>query len=186
MRILFKCFLLCVLVCSCSSNNDVKKQLEKMHGSSVHIPLDSMLCWHPSDEDYSSSRADSKWTLVVYADTSDCSTCYLEHLQLWNDFVKMEKDHEGIIRFLFIIEARAGEAKGLYKQMGLTNLKHSIYVDGNKSFSRNNPQIPSSKLCHTFLLNDKNEVVLVGSPVYNEKIEAIFKRKVEESLKSSQ
>lgn len=157
-----------------------------MLGSTVYIPLDSMLCWHPTDEDCSSSRADSKWTLVVYADTTDCSKCYLEHLRLWNDFVKMEIDHEGIIRFLFIIEARAGEAKGLYLQLGTTNLKHSIYVDGKKSFSRNNPQIPINQFYHTFLLNENKEVVLVGSPLYNERIEAIFKRKIEESVKSSQ
>lgn len=107
--------------------------------------------------------------------------CYLQHLELWNDFVKMEKEHEGIIRFLFIIEARDGEADNPYGQLGMTNLKHCIYVDGNRSFFKNNPQIPSNSLCHTFLLDESNKILLIGNPLKNEAIEKIFLRKIEEA-----
>jgi len=181
MKLVLRCILFCFLMSSCSPKDKVKRLLEDMHGSTVSIPLDSMKCWHPEGEDYSSTREDSKLTLVVYSDTVDCSQCYLKHLELWNDFVRMEKEHEGIIRFLFIIEARDGEADNLYGQLGMTNLKHCIYVDGNRSFSKNNPQIPSNSLCHTFLLDESNKIVLIGNPIKNEAIEKIFLRKIEEA-----
>ena len=111
--------------------------------------------------------------------------CYLQHLELWNDFVRMEKEHEGIIRFLFIIEARDGGADNLYGQLGMTNLKHCIYIDSNRSFSKNNPQIPSNSLCHTFLLDESNKIVLIGNPLKNEAIEKIFLRKIKEAEEAS-
>ena len=178
MRLLFNCFLFCLLTYSCSSGDEMKRQLEKMYGTPVSISLDSMKYWHPTDEDYSSKKENSMLTLVVYSDTADCSLCYLQHLELWNDFVKMEKEYDGIIRFLFIIEARDGEANNLYRQLRHTNLKHCIYVDGNRVFSKNNPQIPPNSFFHTFLLDELNNIILVGNPIKNEAIEKIFKRKI--------
>lgn len=179
MKRIFIAIIFLIIICSCSSNDETNRLMKKMYGSYVNISLDSMKCWCPRNDNYTCMDCDSKLTLVSYFDTSDCSLCYLQHLELWNDFVKMEKDYRGIIRFLFIIESRNGEGDLLYEQLGLTNLKHCIYIDVNKTFYRNNLQIPPNRLFHTFLLDQNNRVVLVGDPLRNENIEQLFLQIIE-------
>ncbi len=186
MRFLLKCLLCSIIICSCSCNDGVKRQLKKMHGLPVNISCEGMRCWCPATDGYSSLDNDTKLTYVIYSDTSDCSLCYLQHLELWNDFVDMEKEHEGIVRFLFVMEARKEENGNLYEQLGITNLKHCIYVDENTTFSKNNPQIPTSAFFHTFLLDEEKKVILVGDPTKNEKIESIFMKIVKEAISSSE
>ncbi len=186
MKSLWKYFFIVFVVCSCSSESELERLVKMMYGTSINIPLDSMKCWHPAGEDFSSVKEGSKLKLVVYSDTTDCSTCYMRHLELWNDFVTMEKEYDGIIQFLFIIEARNGEGDFLYTKLGICNLKHSIYIDENKCLSRGNPQIPSNQVCHTFLLDENNKVILIGDPLRNEEIEKMFFNLVTERLHDKQ
>lgn len=45
-----------------------------------------------------------------------------------------------------------------------------------------NPHLPKNKALHTFLLDENNNVILVGNPLHNKKIEKIFYKIVEEKL----
>lgn len=43
-----------------------------------------------------------------------------------------------------------------------------VYIDDRQDFITNNPTIPEDAMFHTFLLDRKNKIVLVGNPVHNE------------------
>ena len=79
--------------------------------------------------------------------------------------------HDDILDFVFIVEARRGERKSLKDIMYMTSLKHTIHIDSNRIFTRNNPSIPCETMFHTMLLDTANNVVLVGDPCKNDKIE---------------
>ena len=53
-------------------------------------------------------------------------------------------------------------------------------------FRRTNPQLPSNPMLHTFLLDENNEVLVVGTPLVNEKIDRMFWRTVKEKLGTGQ
>lgn len=53
-------------------------------------------------------------------------------------------------------------------------------------FHRTNPQLPSNPMLHTFLLDENNEVLVVGNPLENEKIDRMFWRTVKEKLGTGQ
>lgn len=55
-------------------------------------------------------------------------------------------------------------------------------IDINNEFEQLNPHLPKNKAMHTFLLDENNNVVLVGNPLHNPKIEKMFKEIVEEKL----
>ena len=57
-----------------------------------------------------------------------------------------------------------------------------VYVDTLGVFEDANPQIPSGGELHTFLLDRDDNVLLVGNPIWNEKIEEMFWQIVEERL----
>ena len=48
------------------------------------------------------------------------------------------------------------------------------------------PQLPSNPMLHTFLLDENNEVLVVGTPLENEKIDRMFWRTVKEKLGTGQ
>ena len=51
---------------------------------------------------------------------------------------------------------------------------------------RTTPQLPSNPMLHTFLLDENNEVLVVGNPLDNEKIDRMFWRTVKEKLGTGQ
>ncbi|MBS4809127.1 MAG: hypothetical protein KH071_14815 [Paraprevotella sp.] len=57
-----------------------------------------------------------------------------------------------------------------------------VYLDSLGVLERANPQIPSNPDLHTFLLDEDNNVLLVGNPIWNEKIKEMFWQIVEEKL----
>ena len=65
-------------------------------------------------------------------------------------------------------------------------LSYPIYMDTTGVFRRTNPQLPSNPMFHTFLLDENNEVLAVGNPLENEKIDRMFWRTVKEKLGTRQ
>lgn len=61
-------------------------------------------------------------------------------------------------------------------------LNSIIYVDTTQHFRRHNPNIPSDVMFHTFLLDSDNKVILVGSPIQNNRIQNLFKKIIKEEL----
>lgn len=60
------------------------------------------------------------------------------------------------------------------------NVSFPIYVDTTKIFRRNNPQINDLSATHVFLINSNNNIVLVGNPLLNPKIEEMSLKIFEE------
>src|SRR5574344_1324288 len=76
--------------------------------------------------------------------------------------------------FFFIINIQAQDYNIVKSALNLSQLKHSVYIDTIDVFKQNNPQLPDSRIYHTFLLNKENKVVLIGNPLYNEHVEKLF------------
>ena len=61
-------------------------------------------------------------------------------------------------------------------------IPQTIFVDTANVFTESNPNIPSESMYHTFLLDENNNVILVGNPIVNEKIADMLPSIVEEKL----
>ena len=57
-----------------------------------------------------------------------------------------------------------------------------ILLDTLGEFEKLNPHLPKNRALHTFLLDENNNVILVGNPLRNKKIEEMFYQIVEEKL----
>jgi hypothetical protein len=58
----------------------------------------------------------------------------------------------------------------------LTDMRfhRTVFYDLDGSFERLNPHLPPDEQLHTFLLNEKNKVILVGNPSYNKKLKDLY------------
>ena len=62
------------------------------------------------------------------------------------------------------------------------DLNSHVYVDTVNAFLNENRNIPKSSLLQTFLLDEQNNVILVGDPTSNPRIKKLFWRIVKEKL----
>ena len=57
-----------------------------------------------------------------------------------------------------------------------------VYIDTTNVFLAKNSNISKSSWLHTFLLDEQNNVILVGNPTNNSRIRKLFWRIVKEKL----
>ena len=50
----------------------------------------------------------------------------------------------------------------------------TVFYDIDGSFERLNPHLPKNERFHTFLLDEHNKVILVGSPVDNTRLKNLY------------
>lgn len=170
-------FLTCVIVFySCDNRkSSIKEQVGKMSAEPILVNLDNM--------DYVECRSDSflpetevDYTMVVYVDSSKCTPCAIDHLRFWNKHVKDAKYKKLKITFKFIVAPKEREKEDVYMTLAESDLLCPIYVDTAYTFLKNNPMIPKDKMYHSFLLGKDNKVLLVGSPIDNERVKEIYER----------
>ncbi len=157
-----------LVLCGCNSH---KKQtanvLEKMIGSKVDLCTTQMEC----KQQPIVSECD-KYKMVVYVDSTECTPCALSHLRYWNPIIKETKKYN--VCYVFVIAPKKEEIFDINVEMEVTDLTNSIYLDKDYIFLKRNEYIPHEEKYNTFLLDEHNEIVLVGNPINNEQIKNMY------------
>lgn len=164
----------------CEGRNDLKNDLMALKTQSVYLPLDSMECICESHNDTFPIIRQLKF--VVFTDSMECSACRLKRMYMWDSLMEENVKRNIPIKFYFIFSPSKKDLGALYFTMSTIPLSGSIYVDTTNAFLMANPHIPQNPIMRTFLLDEDNNVLLVGNPLENKKIEKLFWQIVEEKL----
>lgn len=107
-------------------------------------------------------------------------------MYIWNDFVEFEHKYKNDFYIIFVFQTTPTiNSKKMASDFHLTELNHPIYIDSLSLLSKNNPHIPfQDPMYQIFLLDEKNRVALVGSPLYNTKIEDSLLETLNDKLKN--
>ena len=55
------------------------------------------------------------------------------------------------------------------------NIKGAVYKDTCGAFLRANPHLPKdNEMYHSFVVDEENNVLMVGSPFYSKRVESLF------------
>lgn len=112
--------------------------------------------------------------IVVYADSLTCSPCYIKGLSNWNAYLFNEDKYN--LTFDFVVSIKRKEKQRTEVLFSNCGLEHSVYLDTCNAFRKANPNFPSNKLFHTFVVNNEGKVLMVGNPFQDEKMEALFQK----------
>lgn len=164
MRFIIYLLFCCLSIQSCSS---IESDLKKMVGSSFTFNEGEMYEWKV-DSVISYMYEKASYKLVIYADSSECSQCYLTHLEHWMKYIELENRTKGKFLCLFIIEAPKNM---LPIVSSMVKIKHPLFFDEKFCLRHSNPQISVQKMLHVFLVDKNNKIIFVGNPIYNENIE---------------
>ena len=173
-----KLLLLC-LICSCSGEIQMENDLERLYSNSVVLCLDSMKCMQMKE---TTDLRKHGLKLVVYSDSLACSACKMNEMYQWDDLLMKSKAYGKKLNIFFVFSPSFDDRLALDWLIKTYMMDYPIYVDTLGVFERNNPWFPHNPNCHTFLLDEKDSVIMVGSPLKNKKMEALFWRTVEERL----
>lgn len=170
-------FLIIVLINSCNFIS-ASKELNAFMGSDIVIPNELKSYFNGVDTTMDIVDNLEK-KLIVYFDPTICSTCEVTHLFNWHEVIAYNKWTHGKFGVVFIFSPKADEYDEIKRTIkNKTDIDAVILLDKNGDFAKQNPQLPKNRNYHIFLLDENNEVVVVGNPMGNEKLWELYKEQI--------
>lgn len=114
--------------------------------------------------------------MVVYVDSSACSSCTLDKMYVWNKSIEKARKQGNRLKYVFIIAPKAEQLEDAYLSIESNGLESPVYVDTAYVFRKANPHLPEERMYHSFLLDAKDSVVIVGNPMGNPKIDGLINK----------
>lgn len=181
MRKVFFALFLLFFCLSCGKNEELKRSIELLRSKPIVLNTDSMRCLiNGNDTIIPVEKGALKY--VVYTDAQDCVSCTLKKIHLWNDILEESKKYGKKIAFYFIFAPNRKDEHSLELTLKTYSPDCPIYIDTLHLFERDNPNILSNVVLHTFLMNEENQVLLVGNLLRNEKINKMFHEIMESKM----
>ena len=166
-------FIVSIAFISCK-NDSVERDMETFYESKISLPFDRMIKKDCSL--YHDSVLDRYTKLVKYVEVFDCSDCQINHLSSFdNDTYNSGVSKNISILYIVNIPHEVDSLK-LYSKLCEKRIRGTVYLDTCNAFLQANPHIPDNSLFHTFVLNEKDSVVLIGDPFKNEKMGKLFQK----------
>ncbi len=166
-RNLILILLLTIISCTDAIKNEtiVNDELKSKIGKELILPLFSDKC-------------DScKHKIITYID-GDCPSC-LENLDSWKEFTRLVDDIKTVQFICYLHSSNYRYLKSNYDFFSESDF--IIIYDKEKVFFKKN-NLSMNKVFHTFLIDASNNILLVGNPMVNKKIEDIYLKLLNGSL----
>lgn len=172
--------LLFFIACS-DSGKQLTKEIKKLQSNAIQLPS-KCLVMQLGKELQEFKVNENALKLVVYADSVECTACAINHIDVWGRFIDYAEQFNGHLKFCFIFFPMKKELHGIKLMIANTKFNYPIILDTLGEFEKLNRHLPINKSLHTFLLDENNNVILVGNPTRNKSIEKMFYSIVEEKL----
>lgn len=117
------------------------------------------------------------YTLVSYYDSIECMACHANKLNSWNDWISSFNAFG--IKVFIIFSPKHKEIDNLKLLIQRQRLPFDVYIDTIGIIRKANPWIPDNPICHTFLMDKDNNIILVGDPRKHPKIKDLILKIVE-------
>ena len=152
---------LSIISCGRISNT---QQLQRMYGKEIDLSVLSR-----------QAEILSTHKIVVFHDRNQCSNCQLGRISDWDEIIAQLDSIQPAVPVYFIIAPPKEELNAIrQKILELKLQRYRIEIDSTNRFMQQNKAIPADALFHTLLLDGQNRIVVVGSPLFNNKMWKIY------------
>ena len=176
-RIVLLSAILCVSV-SCNNRN-VRKEVVRMINSEITIPHLYDAIFNGKDTVMHISE-DAYFRMIILFDSTFCAYCHFPEMEVWNELILYSTATISKFVPIFIFCPGQGKVSALKLTLKQSHFKWPLFIDENDEFLKRNTVIPQDSRYHTFLLNSENRIVLVGNPVGNDALWALYKKVIEQ------
>ena len=166
--------LLMLLFFACGNRQKIAKELSQLQSECIVLPKQSQLTIQGKDTVWMDFMRDGRLKLLVYTDSTGCSSCTINKMYMWDSLIEYSKVYKGNLKFYFIFSPGKQDEESVRIALQSHAFDYPVLIDTLGEFEKLNPHLPENKALHTFLLDENNNVILVGNPLYNKKIEQMF------------
>ena len=155
-------------------NGRIDKEIEKFYESKISFPTKRIIkkdcCL------YHDQMSDSSFILVKYIEVDNCFDCKINQLAQFDYETYITGLSKKIPVVYLVNSPKEIDTSELYHKLCAKRIRGTIYLDTCNAFMEANPHIPDNPLFHTFLLNEKNKVILIGDPFVNKKMNSLLEK----------
>lgn len=121
---------------------------------------------------------EAQYKMVVYFDSTECSTCLVSHLYDYELFAKRFQDK----CLTILLMSPPSDERGMVTHLlSLHHYSFIVLLDENHRFEKENPGLPEDARFHAFFLDKTNRPLVIGDPiVYPSLLKIIEKQFYEE------
>ncbi len=157
-----------ILLCCCENKNEeIRQNIEQLKSQPISLSLDKMRLYYKA---VNNDRVEKDLKLIVYIDSTMCSSCYLKSIDRWYYLLDSLYAKSDNFEPIFIMSPKKTEVNAIKYKLDFLKFDYPIYLDSMGIFDGNNPHMPKESMYHTFLLDKRNYVLFVGNPLNNTKI----------------
>ena len=170
--------ILCFFSYSCTSSDkhDIQKVYSDFTTRTITLPHINTYFKDGNSCSFSFSNA---YKIILYANPIGCMSCKLQ-LPQWEKFIN-ELDLITNSRVDVIVYAKPQNEDDIIKILKRYNYNKSICIDMEDCFKTTN-ELPEDERFHCFLLDNNNNIVLIGNPIHNSRIKELYIRTICDSL----
>lgn len=167
-------FVLSFISCKDVSKERVYNITHEWIGKEIKLPKDIIFTNYLSDT-VNYSISDNSYKVVTYIDSTGCASCKLQLLK-WKDFIAYtDSACDKRVKFLFIFQSQdKDKIRALLKR---DNFQQPVCFDTEGRFDSLN-HIPKEKGFQTFLLDEGNRIIAIGSPIQSPRIKDLYLKKL--------
>lgn len=158
---------------SCNGKRGIEENLYDMRYHPINLCLEEMQCRNKYGDTIVVDSVKPLYRIVVYVDSSACSPCTLDKMYVWNKSIEKARKQGYRLRYVFIVAPKAEQLEDAYLSIESNGLDSPVYVDTAYAFRKANPHLPEERMYHSFLLDTKDSVLIVGNPMENPKIDSL-------------
>lgn len=178
--------LLLFLLVACSDRDQqLAKEIKILQSKAIQLPSKGLVV-QQNTELHEVDVNEKALKLVIYTDSVGCTSCAINQINLWDSFIDYAEQFNNQLRFYFIFSPVKKDFNSIKSAIASSMFDYPILLDTLREFEKLNPHLPRNRSLHSFLLDENNNVILVGNPLHNKRIEEIFYKTVEEKLGKAQ
>lgn len=166
-----------ILFWSCANKSQIKQDIDNVLSAPIRLPTEYTAMYQTND-DIVQNDFGSELKILIYTDSASCASCKISKMTLWKPFMDFSNNYNNKLKLIFIFTSN--NSQRIWKELDVFQFEYPYIIDTLGEFELLNPHLPKNKALHTFLLDKNNNVILVGDPIYNEKM---YYEEVEKRLK---
>lgn len=170
-----------LILLSCDDTKNIAIDLSQLQSKPITLPETCEVIADGRDTSITNILI-SNLKLVVYVDSVGCSLCSISKMYLWEGFIEYAKPFSNQLKYYFIYSPAKKDINDIKMALRNNMFDYPVLIDEKGDFERLNPHLPKNKQLHTFLLDENNNVILVGNPLNNKEVEKLFYAKTQELL----
>lgn len=151
---------LILMITSTACTKNLETDIAGMIGQRFSYNPNNLLEFQPGKSE--DENTNHKFKLIVYYDNQECQSCHAGRINNWVKLINKCKRYDTEILFFF--NPLPKELHHLATNLALQRANATVFIDTCGYIVENNRWIPDNIICHTFLIDKNNNVVMVGDP----------------------